>query len=306
MTFTGTRPTRLAHVSDPHFGSEEPGLAASLQGHLNTGGYDLVMVSGDLTMAARTREYRAARAFLDGLAPDTLCVPGNHDVTPYKLAERFLRPWKRYRTHIAASLEPEWRSHDVAVIGVNTARRALLKLDWSRGSISRRQIARLSRRLGRLPPHVFRVVVAHHPFIADEGLDTPTPLVARAAKALAAFSGGEVDVIASGHLHRTYTAAFEVGPEDGAETVVEGASAEGAPLSTRGAPATGPRLVVIQAGTALSVRRRGEPNAFNRIDVANGRLEVRRVHWTGDGWQADREPMAAVTRPASPATAPAV
>ena len=293
--------TRIAHVSDPHFGSEEPGLAEALKAHLNAGGYDLVIVSGDLTMAARSREFRAARAFLDGLAPATLSVPGNHDVTPYRLVERFFSPWRRWRSHISPTLEPEWRDGSVAVVGVNTARRALLTLDWSAGSISRAQIRRLAARFAGLPDHVFRIVVAHHPFAADAALDRPTPLVRRAAKALTAFSDGEVDLVVSGHLHRTYTAALEV--TDTGEAAGAAAGAGHLPsVEAGGANARGRRLVIVQAGTALSVRTRGEPNAFNRIDIGeDGRLELRRVVWRDGAWRPDEEPMAVLVRPPGPA-----
>ncbi len=49
----------------------------------------------------------------------------------------------------------------------------------------------------------------------------------------------------------------------------------------------GHRVTVIQAGTALSSRTRGESNSFNRIEVADGRLDVHPVRWLTTRWQRD-------------------
>ena len=45
--------TRLAQVSDLHFGSEDPATTETLIHGLNRARLDLVILSGDLTLAAR-------------------------------------------------------------------------------------------------------------------------------------------------------------------------------------------------------------------------------------------------------------
>ncbi len=86
---------RIAHISDLHFHLTDPAVVEALVAELNTGPPDLVAVSGDLTMRARSREFRAARAFIDRLRAPVLAVPGNHDITSYWLHERFLDPLGR-------------------------------------------------------------------------------------------------------------------------------------------------------------------------------------------------------------------
>jgi hypothetical protein len=39
--------------------------------------------------------------------------------------------------------------------------------------------------------------------------------------------------------------------------------------------------LVVQAGTATSVRGRGEANSFNRLRIASGAVTIERYAWTG-------------------------
>ena len=73
------------------------------------------------------------------------------------------------------------------MIGVNTARRFALELNWSYGRINARaDPARPAPALEALPPDLFRIVVGHHPFLPpDEAPDTR--VVGGAEEALACF-----------------------------------------------------------------------------------------------------------------------
>jgi 3',5'-cyclic AMP phosphodiesterase CpdA len=277
--------TLIAHVSDLHFGSEDPRVTAALVDALNSEPLDLVIVSGDLTMAARESEFGRARAFIDALAAPTLAVPGNHDITPFRLPERFLAPYRRWQRHVAMELEPAWFGEKAAVVGLNTARRARLRLNWSHGSLSRGQIARLGRRFRPAARDAFRIVVAHHPFLAevsDAALQRPQVMVKRARAALGVFQREGVDLVLAGHLHRTYAARF-------------GGTASASAVVAR-ERAAGHSVTVIQAGTALSSRTRGERNSFNRLEIDGHRLCVRTVTWSGRRWELGARPLVVVER----------
>jgi 3',5'-cyclic AMP phosphodiesterase CpdA len=277
--------TVIAHVSDLHFGSEEPGTAQALVDELNRESLDLVILSGDLTMAARENEFVRAMAFVRALKAPVLAVPGNHDITPYALAERFLAPYRRWRRHVGRELEPAWFGERTAVVGLNTARRMRLRLDWSHGSLSRRQIHGLAGRFAGAPDDAFRIVVAHHPFLAEVTEDLsgrPRAMVTRAHDALKAFAAERVDLVTAGHLHRTYAAQFGAPPTTGAVVAEEAAD--------------GHKVTVIQAGTALSSRTRGEPNSFNRIEIDGNRLAVHPVTWFGARWEREPDPLIEIGR----------
>ncbi len=248
--------TRIAHITDLHFGAEDPSVVASLLAELNHDRPDLVAVSGDLTQGARHSEFAAARRFLDALHAPWLAVPGNHDITPYDLWQRFSDPYARWRAAISADTEPAWRDSEVAVLGLNTARRIGLHWDWSHGRVTRPRLRRVVAALAALPAGLARVVVAHHPLLPPEA-EPETRVVGGAAAALAAFAQYGVALVLAGHLHRGYARL---------------ATRDGGPL-------------ILQGATATSVRLRGEPNAYNRIDLgADGRPLVQVRVWTGAAW----------------------
>ena len=242
---------RIAHISDLHFGREDPVIIRELLADLRRLEPALVAVSGDLTQRARRRQYLAARAFLERIPGPKIVVPGNHDIPLYDPVRRFLLPLHRWRRYIAADMDPLYMDSEVAVLGVNTAR----SLALVNGRISDRQIALLRHRLCSIPGHIFKIVVTHHPFIPPP--IPPYSIVGRAAKALAVLEECGVDLLLAGHYHVGYSDDIR---EHHAEIRA--------------------RILVCQAAT-LSTRLRREPAAYNvyTIDPPDLTLSVRA--WNG-------------------------
>ena len=214
---------------------------------------DLLVVSGDLTQRARKEEFQAARQFLSTLPRPQLVVPGNHDVPLYNLWMRWLTPLDRYRRYINADLEPSHFDDEIAVVGINTARANTFK----NGRINERQMARSLGLLERCKPGVTRVVVTHHPFDIPDSVEGGS-LVGQARSAIAGFTRSGVDLILSGHLH--------------------GSSATD---STARYGASDRSILLVQAGTAASTRRRGELNSFNILRIDEGSIQVDCMAWEG-------------------------
>jgi 3',5'-cyclic AMP phosphodiesterase CpdA len=241
---------KIAHLSDLHFCETDPAALAGLTATLRTVRPDLLVVSGDLTQRAREREFAAARAYLDALPFPRLVVPGNHDVPLYNIFLRTFAPLDRYRKYFGDDLAPFHGDDEIAIAGVNTAR----SLTFKDGRINREQVAHTCHRLGSARDDAIRIIVTHHPFEFSGAPDHK--LVGRARMAIEAFAKCRVDLILSGHLH-----------------------ASQAELSSARYKLEGYSALLIQAGTATSVRRRGEQNSFNLIHTDRTRLVVERWTW---------------------------
>ena len=235
---------RIAHISDLHFGRADEALREPLLQAIEAARPDLVAVSGDLTQRARRGEFAQARAFLDDLPAQWLCVPGNHDIPLDRPFLRVLRPFARYKRAVGDTLAPRCDLPGLVVQGLNTAD----PFAWQRGRIRRRELREACAAFAGT--HAVRIVVAHHPF--KHSPETHKTLMKGAERALDALVDCGADIILTGHLHRWRTEPF---------------------LSRRG----GGRLLQLHIGTGLSTRLRGEDNDFALLDFEGRRCEVTRM-----------------------------
>ncbi|MGH6979248.1 MAG: metallophosphoesterase family protein, partial [Brevundimonas sp.] len=74
--------TRLFHVSDLHFGREDPAAVEWFAQVVAEERPDAVICTGDLTMRARSREFVRAAGYLESLSVPLTVEPSNHDL-PY-------------------------------------------------------------------------------------------------------------------------------------------------------------------------------------------------------------------------------
>lgn len=243
----------LVHLSDLHFGTVRQEIVLPLLSLLERIQPDLIAVSGDLTQRARKEQFAAARDFLDAMPFPKIIVPGNHDVPLYNLFARFALRLTRYRRYISDDLEPFYSDAEIAVLGINTARSATFK----GGRVNSRQVARMQERLGSIKG-VTKIVVTHHPFDLPEAYPDKA-LVGRARRAMQQLAGSGIDLFLAGHLHiglsEPTALRFQIG---------------------------GRSPLMIQAGTALSSRVRGEANSFNVIRIEHSNISVSRLAWRAD------------------------
>jgi len=269
---------RLVHVSDLHFGHHDPIISDTLAADVATQSADVLVASGDFTQRGTVREFEMARAFLDSVAIPVFAVPGNHDLGKH-LIRRFLNPYGYYRQYIAPDIEPFLEIGGVALAGLNTTRRALADRDWSNGSINDEQLTRLDETFKRASPGALRVVVAHHPLMQPEGPTLKTTMAVRRSElALRSFAQLGVRLVLSGHFHLSFVRRYE-----------DGAIRTGIPSGPRKSAAA--PILVAQASSTISTRLRGEPNAYNVIDIEDDTISIRVREWHEGRWMTRERTM---------------
>ncbi|HEV2233339.1 MAG TPA: metallophosphoesterase family protein [Terriglobia bacterium] len=241
----------IVHLSDLHFGRVDHATTQPLVRQIKAIQPHLVVVSGDLTQRARKEQFQEAGRFLESLPKPQIVIPGNHDVPAYNLFKRFLTPLKRYRQYVTDELLPHYIDDELAVFGLNSTR----SFTTQYGRLREKDIARVCEKLGQLPEGVTKIVACHHPF--DLPLKhTQRDLIRSAESAMRAFADCCVDIILSGHLHRSHTSH-----------------------AAQRYRIQGHKALIVQAGTAISNRRRSETNSFNVLRIGDANLIVERLTW---------------------------
>jgi len=240
---------RIVHISDIHFGDAEAIVIERLVEKINELESDLIVVSGDLTQRARSRQFREARAFFDRLPAPQVVVPGNHDVPLYNIFRRFVNPLAKFKKYITEDLAPAYVDDEIAVVGINTARSLTIK----GGRINKAQIAELEKKLCAVDESKTKFVVTHHPFDLPEGFDEDD-IVGRAKHVMPKLVESGADVFLAGHLHVSHITHS----------------------ARRYRLENGYTALIIQAGTAASRRVRGEDNSFNLLEIDETLLSVKR------------------------------
>jgi 3',5'-cyclic AMP phosphodiesterase CpdA len=258
-----TRQGRIVvHLSDLHFGREDPRVVSSLITDITRLSPDLIAVSGDLTQRARRAQFRRARAFLDSLPFPRLVVPGNHDVPLFNVIARLVNPLGGYRQAITTDLQPVFVDPMLVVVGTDTTKPSRFKS----GRIRRIELDRLDRTLAAAAADAIKIFVGHHPFeLPDETMPPDAGQTgATHESTLEALTRLGVDAFLTGHLHVSYT----------------GHTAHRYNIGGRSA-------IVVEAGTATSTRLREEANAFNVLHVRMDAITVERHEWQGSRFTVD-------------------
>ena len=239
----------IAHISDIHFGDADAVVVERLVEKVIELRPDLVVVSGDLTQRARTTQFQEARRFLDRLPPLQIVVPGNHDVPLYNVFDRFANPLTKFKKYITDDLAPEFQDDEIAVFGINTTRSWTIK----GGRVNDQQVVKLEEKLNAADEVKMKMIVTHHPFDLPEGFDEDD-IVGRAREVMPRLVACGADVFLAGHLHVSHITHS----------------------ARRYRLENGYSALIIQAGTAASMRERGEENSFNLLETGEHILTVKR------------------------------
>lgn len=256
------KPLVLFHISDLHFGREDAAALAWVRSAIESEHPDAVLITGDLTMLARRREFRAACAWISDLGVPVTVEIGNHDLPYFNLLERFIRPYRRYRA-IEKLLERELDFPGFAVVPLKTTTRAQPRWPWVEGWVRPGALRQTLDAIDALPPGTRVLVTAHHPLL--ERAPDGRRLTINGEQAMAALAAKKVAAVLSGHVHDPFDLVLETG---------------------------GGALRLIGAGT-LSQRLRSTPASYNRIEIDADEIRVtarNRAHQPTDAVQVSEVP----------------
>jgi 3',5'-cyclic AMP phosphodiesterase CpdA len=224
----------LLHISDTHFGTEQPAVVKAVQALAQAQQPSLVVLTGDITQRARQAQFTAASTFAHSLGAPLLALPGNHDIPLFNLMARVLQPYAGFCAAFGAETEPVYSSPELLVLCINTTRAHRHR----NGEISAQQIERVAGQLERASPGQLRVVALHQP------IDIPYAnelqhRVRGHRQAQRRWAQAGADVVLGGHIHLPYVMALQ---------------------------GLARPLWAVQAGTAVSRRvRQGVPNSVNLL-----------------------------------------
>lgn len=234
---------RLFHVSDVHFGREDREAIDWFGRTVREEQPDAIVMTGDLTMRARSSEFAAAGKWLESLGRPVTVEVGNHDLPYFNPIARLFAPYRRYRA-IESMIEKPLDVKGVAVVPLKTTARAQFRLNWSKGNVSIRSLQKSLTLVEAVPPGDLIFVAAHHPLI--EAGTTGSARTRRGGEALAALATAGAHAVLTGHVHDPFDIAHEV---------------------------EGRTVRLIGAGT-LSERVRAQPPSFNEIRIEDGAFEA--------------------------------
>jgi 3',5'-cyclic AMP phosphodiesterase CpdA len=251
----GVRPVVIAHLSDLHLGAHLTDIAEALVHDVHAAAPTVTVITGDLTMRARTAQFSAAADLLQRLPTPRLTVLGNHDV-PLLSARRLTDPYRPYQDGMRLELDPVLDADGVRVLGLAS----MPRWRWKSGGVSRRQAEAVRRVLGAgqagaAPPEAVRVLALHHP-VSASGLAT----LAGRRRLLTALVEARVELVLAGHTH-----------------------VPGATFLELGAAGRSWRVLETVAGTATSSRLRGTGRSWTLLRVDPSAITVEERCESGSG-----------------------
>jgi 3',5'-cyclic AMP phosphodiesterase CpdA len=234
---------KLFHVSDVHFGVEDPAAHGWFKACVAREKPDAIALTGDITQRAKHSEFAAATRWIGALEAPVKVEIGNHDMPYYNPVERAFAPYRRFLT-LQQAVERPIDLPGVSLVSLRSTSRAQWRTNWSRGIIRPAALAETLAAIAAVPKGDMVIVCTHHPLVET---NTKGEVLTRHGEhALCALAKAGVTAILTGHVHDAFDLTHPT--------------------------ADGP-IRMIGAGT-LSRRVRSTPPSFNELKIDNGSINV--------------------------------
>lgn len=238
---------KIVHISDLHFGRENPQLIPLLLEDINFLNPDLVVISGDFTQRATKKQFIAANKFISSIPYKLLCVPGNHDISLFNLWRRFACTYHRYHKYIYPFLSVSLQEPHLMILGINST----TPFKGKNGYISPNDLSQIKSFFAKALPGTTKILIMHHNLIRIAGSHTP---IANNESVIFQLLQAKVDIVLSGHLHIPYIEEITAGNKQAQH-----------------------KMYLITSGTTMSTRLKGLTNSYNFLELTKDgfSLEIR-------------------------------
>ena len=235
---------KIVHISDLHFGTEKPDILSLLFDELNSINPDVVVVSGDLTQRAKTKQFIKAKSFINRVDFPLVIIPGNHDIPLYNIWERVTNPFAKFESYFDKS-DRYYSDDQLQIIGLNSVR----NLRWKSGRISSEELEIADSQLKEFPKKTVKILTFHHNLLHISSQRNAVKLFKTKLMHDWLMQNG-IDLVLFGHDHRPMVQPILFDEDNTFD------------------------FILIQAGTTISKRTRGFPNSFNLINISDFRCEI--------------------------------
>ena len=234
--------TTIIHLSDMHIGTEDKKLLPVLIETVNRLKPDVIVISGDFTQRAKSSEFQVANHIIKQLTcKNILPVAGNHDIPLYRIFERVLMPFNKYKRFISNNFNLTYVDHDIAMIGLNSVTPYVIQ----DGFVTDDQL-KIIQAFFAENEISNRIVVMHHNMIRPEY----HKVILNLETVIKTLAESKVNYILSGHLH---------------DVCIERIERDYIKYP----------MYAITAGTALSHRLRTQPNSFNFMTIDKDAFDIK-------------------------------
>ena len=236
---------KIVHISDLHFGTENSEVVNHLIDDINDFKPDVVVVSGDLTQRAKTKEFIKAESFLKKLEYHTVVIPGNHDIPLYNIWDRIVNPFKKYDKYFEET-DRYYSDDKLEIIGLNSVR----NLRWKSGKLSSEQLDTGTADFKNSDMNIIRVLVVHHNLFHISSKRDAVKIFK--TKLLQNWlMKNQIYLVLFGHDHKSMVKPIIYDDDNIFD------------------------LILIQAGSGTSNRTRGYPNSYNTVEVSDNDCTIK-------------------------------
>jgi len=181
---------RIFHFSDTHVGNQEhfnEDALLRIFEEINTGDYDLVIHTGDITEGGQRDDYIRAKKIFEGLKKPVIIIPGNHDIRSggLHLFKEYIGPANDVREF-----------GDAVIIYVNSN-----IADSNAGRVGKVKYNMIRDALNEYSDKPVKIVAVHHHMLPIPRSGRERNTLSNAGDLLDLITRADVDLVLSGHRH---------------------------------------------------------------------------------------------------------